>query len=174
MLGVAVAGRDDSATMRTHRLLVPDALARTAATHQQYRLQLDALRRQRVSAAISGERGANSRRGAAALILIHDSRIARDAFRDEVAHFVTYLEGTGAPLRRIIDHVRGMLDALRASGVLYDDGGAMANELARWIIEDTRHRQTISVRPRESPTRAGRDARVLQLPLRRGAIVRLV
>jgi hypothetical protein len=174
MLGVAVAGRDDSATVRTHRLLVPDALARTAATHQQYRLQLNALRRQRVASAISGERGASSRRGAAALILIHDSRVARDAFHDEVAHFVTYLEGTGAPLRRIIDHVRGMLDALRVSGVLYDDGGAMADELARWIIEDSRHRHAIATRPRELPSRSGREARVLQLPLNRRAIVRLV
>lgn len=174
MLGVAVAGRDDSATMRTHRLLVPDALARTAATHQQYRLQLDALRRQRVANAIGGERGASSRRGAAALILIHDSRIARDAFRDEVSHFVTYLEGTGAPLRRIIDHVRGMLDALRASGVLYDDGGAMADELARWIMEDSGHRHALAIRPREIPPRSGREARVLKLPLNRRAIVRLV
>lgn len=174
MMGVAVAGRDDSATMRTHRLLVPDALARTAATHQQYRLQLDTLRRQRVANAISGERGVSSRRGATALILIHDSRVARDAFRDEVAHFVSYLEGTGAPLRRIIDHVRGMLDALRASGVLYDDGGAMADELARWIMEDSRYRQQLSTRPRETPSRTGREARVLKLPLNRRAIVRLV
>ena len=174
MLGVAVAGRDDSATVRTHRLLVPDALARTAATHQQYRLQLDALRRQRVANAISAGRSDSSRRGAAALILIHDARIARDAFRDEVAHFVTYLEGTGAPLRRIIDHVRGMLDALRASGVLYDDGGAMANELARWIIEDSRNRHSMSARARESSGRPSRETRVLQLPLNRKAIVRLV
>lgn len=170
MLGVAVAGRDDNATMRTHRLLVPDALARTAATHQQYRLQLDTLRRQRVASAISGERGASSRRGAAALILIHDARIARDAFH-EVAHFVTYLEGTGAPLRRIIDHVRGMLDALRASGVLYDDGGAMADELARWIMEDSRNHH--GIRSRESSGKHGRETRVLQLPLNRRAILRL-
>jgi hypothetical protein len=173
MLGVAVAGRDDSATVRSHRLLVPDALARTAATHQQYRLQLDALRRQRVTSAISG-RGDSSRRGAAALILIHDARIAREAFHEEVAHFVTYLEGTGAPLRRIIDHVRGMLDALRTSGVLYDDGGAMADELARWIIEDSRNRHSMSARARESSARPSRETRVLQLPLNRKAIVRLV
>ena len=174
-MGVAVAGRDDSATRQSsHRLLVPDSLARTAATHQRYRLQLETLRRQRITSVVNGERGVSSRRGAAALILIHDARVARDAFHDEVGHFVSYLEGTGAPLRRIIDHVRGMLDALRDSGVLYDDGGAMADELARWIMEDTRQRQALNARPRETPSRKSREARVLQLPLNRRAIVRLV
>jgi hypothetical protein len=166
-----VAGRDDSATMRTHRLLVPDALARTAAAHQQHRLRLDASRRQRVAGAIGGD--PNSRRSASSLILIHDARIARDAFREEVGRFVAYLEGTGAPRRRIIDHVRGMLDTLRASGVLHDDRGAMAAEVARWTAEDSRQRQAISMRPRETP-RGPRKARVLQLPLDRRAIVRLV
>jgi hypothetical protein len=163
-----VVGRDDSMTTRTDRLLVPDSLARAAAMHQRYRLQLDALRRQQVSAVMCGERGPSLRRGAAAIVLIHESRVARDALHDEVSHFATYLEGTGAPLRRVIDHVRGMLEALHASGVLCDDGGAMADEIAHWIIEDSKTRRITGPQPRMPERRAKVEARVLPMrPVRR-------
>jgi hypothetical protein len=163
-----VVGRDDSTTTRADRLLVPDSLARAAATHQRYRLQLDALRRQQVSAVMCGARGPSLRRGAAALVLIHESRVARDVLHDEVSHFVTYLEGTGAPLRRVIDHVRGMLGALHASGVLYDDDGAMADEIAHWIIDDSKRRRINVPRPRAPERRPIVEARVLPMrPARR-------
>ena len=52
--------------------------------------------------------------------------VSKDAIMDAVWPGTAVEEGNltvqVSALRRIIDHVRGMLDALRASGVLYDDG----------------------------------------------------
>lgn len=152
-----VGGRTEGTSKRTERLLVPDALARAAAAHQRCRQQLNVLRRQRVSmTSAPASAHTSSRRGAAALVLIHESRMARDSLREEVGHLVSYLEGTGAPLRRIIDHVRGMIDALHASGALVDDDGAMADEIAHWIIDSARAR-------RPSHKAARTEARVLPI-----------
>jgi hypothetical protein len=158
-----VGRRDDGFTKQTDRVLVPDALARTAANYQHHRLELDALRRQRLaSLRVSGEPTLNPRRGAAALSLIHESRVARDEFREEVRHLVHYLQSTGEPMRRILDHVQGVLNTLRAAGVLREDGGAMAYELAHWIIEDM---TTGSPEPLRSGARR-RETRVIPLSSR--------
>src|SRR5580692_7199559 len=108
-MGAGMPAVGDGNAIHSDRLLVPDSLARAAATYQGCRIQLEALRQQRLASLRAGLRPAGPSRGATTLGLIHDARMARDVFRGEVRHVVDYLRSTGAPLPRMLDYIRSML-----------------------------------------------------------------